>query len=483
MSNINDDNKLKVLIVSTEVTPYAKSGGLGDVVGSLPKELQKNGVDVRVVFPKYRTLRQAYINNQSYIGSFNVSLGWRKQSASVFTFDAEVPTYMIENDYYFGRDGFYGYGDDYERFAFFSKAAIEFLLTVKFKPDIIHFNDWQTGIGPVYLNDIYKKFLFFSNMKSLYTIHNLQYQGIFWRDILGNIDLNDGYYTGGQLEFNSGVSYMKAGVLYSNAVSTVSKTYSLEIQSPGFGYGMDGVLRCRADVLSGILNGIDYDSNNPETDKRIFANYSVENLESKKVNKAELQKMLNLPVREDVPMFSVISRLVDQKGLDLIAGAMDELMSKDIQLVILGTGDGRYEHLFRYMQGRYPDKVSANITFNEDLAQKIYAGSDIFLMPSLFEPCGLGQIIAMRYGTIPVVRKTGGLADTVKHYSPEAKDGTGFVFEHYLSSGLMWAVYRALDTYYSNDWSNIVRNAMKADFSWKKSAEKYINLYTSLKNS
>lgn len=476
------DNRLRVLMVSTEVTPYAKSGGLGDVIGSLPKELLKNGVDIRIVLPKYRTIREEYLKNSTYINSFVISLDWRRQSASIFTIDADIPTYLIENDYYFGRDGLYGYGDDYERFAFFSKASVEFLGLIGFKPDIIHFNDWQTGLGPIYLNDYYKKFLFYSNIKTLYTIHNLQYQGAFNRDILGHVDLNDGYFAGGQLEFHGNVSYMKAGLLYSDRISTVSETYANEIQTPAFGYGIDGVLRYRSNDLSGILNGIDYEINNPETDDRLFYKFNKDSLENKRKNKTELQKMLNLPVRSAVPMFSVISRLVDQKGIDLIANNMDELMSKDIQLVILGAGDGRYEHLFRYMNHRYPDKVSANIMFNEDLAQKIYASSDIFLMPSLFEPCGLGQIIAMRYGTIPVVRKTGGLADTISHYNSDTKEGNGFLFEDYIASGLMWAIYQALDVYYSGEWDTVVKNAMSCDFSWKKSSEKYIKLYTELKN-
>lgn len=478
----SDENRLKVLLVSTEVSPFVKSGGLGDVIGSLPKELLKNGVDARVVLPKYRTVREEYLKNASYLHSFEINLDWRRQSASVFMLDADVPTYMIENDYYFGRDGLYGYGDDYERFAFFSKAAVEFLGVVGFKPDIIHFNDWQTGLGPVYLNDMYKKFLFYADIKTLYTIHNLQYQGVFGRDILNLVDLNDGYFCGGQLEFYGNVSYMKAGLQYADHISTVSDTYANEIQTSAFGYGLDGTLRHRSNVLSGILNGIDYDANNPETDKRLFCNFNSESLENKQKNKTELQQMLNLPVRASVPMFTIISRLVDQKGLDLIAHSIDELMAKDIQLVVLGTGDGRYEHLFRYMSHRYPDKVSANILFNEDLAQKIYAAGDLFLMPSLFEPCGLGQLIAMRYGTAPVVRKTGGLADTVTHYNSETKEGNGFVFEDYLASGLMWAVNQALDTYYSGDWDTVVKNAMACDFSWKKSAERYIKLYQKLKH-
>jgi starch synthase len=328
---------------------------------------------------------------------------------------------------------------------------------------------------------MYKRFTLYENTKSLYTIHNLKYQGRFPREILSNVDLNDGYFTGGQLEFFKTVSYMKAGVLYADAVSTVSETYALEIQTPGFGFGMDGVLRLRSETLSGILNGIDDESYDPAGDPALPAKFSAADPAGKSACKAAMQRELGLPQRADVPVFSIISRLVDQKGLDLVAGAIDELMSLDIQLVALGAGDWHYERMFEYLRERYRDKLSANILFNEDLARRIYAGADIFLMPSLFEPCGLGQIISMRYGTVPIVRKTGGLADTVSHYSEANKTGNGFMFNDYLSSGLMWAVRQALDAYRGGDWPGIVRNAMKSDFSWKKSAEKYIGLFERMK--
>ncbi len=470
---------IKVLIVSTEVNPYAKAGGLGDVIGTLPKVLRHKGIDARVVLPKYRTIRSELLENVSYVDSFTVTLGWRNQSASVFLSSMEVPTYLIENDYYFGRDGFYGYGDDFERFAFFSKASVEFLGHVDFKPDIIHFNDWHTGLGSVYLKDFYKQFMFFSDIKCLYTIHNIQYQGVFSRDILGSIDLNDGYFNMYKLECYGCVNYMKAGVVFADAISTVSDTYSKEIQSYGFGYGLEGVLSERRDNLYGILNGIDYELSNPKTDKHLFKNYDVDSIQDKKINKTELQKQLNLPTR-DVPLFGIVSRLADQKGFDILAVAIEELLSKDIQLVVLGTGEGRYEHLFRSLAYRYPHKLSANIFFNEGLAQKIYGGADIFLMPSLFEPCGLGQLYAMRYGTIPVVRNTGGLADTVVHYNPETKTGNGIVFDNYDAWGLMWGINEALKYYYSDQWTTIIKNAMNSDFSWDRSAEKYVRLYKDL---
>ncbi|MDR1532875.1 MAG: glycogen synthase GlgA [Clostridiales bacterium] len=477
-------NKLKVLIVATEVNPYAKSGGLGDVAGSLPGSLRRLGVDARVVMPKYKFINQEYLRRCSYAGSFFTKLGWRSQSASIYRMDGDAPIYLIENDYYFGRDGFYGYGDDFERFAFFSKAAVEFLNEVEFQPDVIHFNDWQTALGTVYLKDQYSRYLFYSKIKSLYSVHNLQYQGVFGRDILNTVDLNDGYYNSSQLEFYGNISFMKAGLVYADAVGTVSETYSKEIQTPNYGFGMDGILRSRAGDLYGILNGIDNDKYNPAADPRLYACYDTKRIGAKYANKRALQKHLGLPDR-DVPMIGIISRLANQKGFDLISVAMEELISKDIQIVVLGTGEGRYEELFRHMSWRAKDKVSANIFFDDDLARKIYASSDIFLMPSLFEPCGLGQLFAMRYGSVPIVRKTGGLADTVSHYNPNTGQGTGFVFEDYNASGMMWAVNEALRAYRMGPdyWGRIVYNAMSADFSWNKSAEKYVELYEKLKES
>lgn len=471
---------LKVLFVSSEVSPYAKSGGLGDVAGSLPKALKDAGVEVKVVFPKYKNIKEEYLKTAKYIDSFVVTLGWRTQGASVFSIDGDVDTYMIGNDYYFGRDGYYGYGDDHERFAFFSKAAIEFLNVIDFIPDVIHCNDWQTGPVCVYLKDIYSKITYFSKIKTLYTIHNLQYQGIFGKETLDMMDLNEGYFTNDKLEFHGNISYMKAGVLYADAVSTVSRTYADEIQTSQYGYGMDGVLRCRSDKLSGIVNGIDYEANNPETNKKIFDTFNVNNRDGKRNNKHGLQYELGLPER-DVPMLSIISRLADQKGINLIIECMDELMSKDIQLVVLGTGEARYEWIFKDFANRYPDKVSANIMFNDTLAQKIYASSDLFLMPSLFEPCGLGQLFAMSYGTVPIARTTGGLVDTIKNYNKETGEGNGFLFQDYVSSGLMWAINEALSIYYDEyNWNKVVTNAFNTKFSWDTSAKEYIKLYESL---
>ena len=481
-------NELKILFVASEVGPFVKSGGLGDVAGSLPKALSALGVDVRVVLPKYNSIDIARLANLQEAAKFEVQLDWRKPVSRVFELnDGSVayPVYFIENEQYFNRGHLYGHGDDHERFAFFSKAAISMLASIDFKADIIHFNDWQTGLGCVYLKDIYKNFMFYENMKSLFTIHNLQYQGSFGREILPQVGLNDGYFVDDKLEFHGMVSYMKAGLTYSDYISTVSETYAREIQTPGYSHGMDGMLRSRSHQLAGIVNGIDYVENNPAKDTRLFANYdSKSHMKGKAKNKAELQKTLGLPQRPDVPIFAIISRLVEQKGLDLISAAMHELLQRDLQIVVLGTGSQQYEHLFWATAQHRPDKLSANIMFDIDLAQKVYAASDFFLMPSLFEPCGLGQLIAMRYGSLPVVRKTGGLADTVTHYDYTKRIGHGLLFEDYLSSGLVWAVDEALGLYGNQPHFTAARkNAMSEDFSWEISANKYVKLYQKIKNT
>ena len=477
------DSELKVLFVASEAGPFVKSGGLGDVAGSLPRALTKLGVDARVVLPKYGTINEAYLTGAKFIDSFEVQLDWRSQYAGIIMAQWDYPVYLIDNEYYFNRGQLYGHGDDYERFAFFSKAALSMLTIIDFKPDIIHFNDWQTGLGCVYLKDIFSKFMFYENMKSLFTIHNLQYQGTFGREILPDVDLNDGYFINDKLEFHNNVSYMKAGLTYSDFISTVSETYAKEIQTPAYSYGMDGMLRSRDYQLVGIANGIDYEEYNPAMDKRLFANFTADDITGKAKNKAELQKMLGLPQKPDVPMFAIVSRLAEQKGLDLVASVMGELMQRDLQIVVLGTGSQQFEHLFYSTAHHHPDKLSANITFDINLAQKIYAASDFFLMPSLFEPCGLGQLIAMRYGAVPVARKTGGLADTIVHYDYASCTGYGLLFEDYLHSGIMWAVDEALKLYADEKHFKAARtNAMAADFSWEASAKEYVKLYNHIKH-
>jgi len=476
---------LKILFVSAEVSPFSKTGGLGDVAGSLPKALRARGVDVRVVMPKFGNIPPAGTGQLKSVANLTVHLSLRTQYAEIFGLDAYgdgVSVYFVGNDYYFNRDHLYGYGDDHERFAFFTKAAIEMLGHIDFKPDIMHFNDWHSGLGPTYLRDVYGGFTFYDSIKSLFTIHNLNYQGIFGRPVLWDIGLNDGYFTNGDLEFHGNISFLKGGIIHADAVSTVSQTYADEIQTPSYGYGMDGLLRKRSNDsrLFGIVNGIDTATNDPKTDPHIYVNYCKDSLAGKKAGKHRLQEALGLPTH-DAPVFSMITRLAEQKGLDIIAMVMEELMSHDIQLIVLGTGEARYENLFKDYAYRFPHKVSANITFDNTLAQQIYAGSDMFLMPSVYEPCGLGQLFALRYGTVPIVRKTGGLADTVKHYNWDTKVGNGFLFEDYVASGLMWAVREALAAYNSPHWGNLVHNAMSLDYSWDSSAEEYIRLYEKIR--
>jgi len=474
---------LKVLLLSTEVNPYSKSGGLGDVAGSLPKALREVGVDVRIIMPLHKSVPRELIADAKEIVSFTVQLSWRSQTATVLSLNDTI--YFIKNDYYFNRDNFYGEHDDHERFAFFSKAAVEMLMTIDFPADILHCNDWHTALSATYLRDIYRQFAYYAKTKSLVTIHNLNYQGVFGREILWDISLNDGYFTNGDMELHGNISYLKAGLVHADALSTVSKTYAKEIQTPEYGYGLDGLLQKRGTEdgkLWGITNGIDVAENNPEIDPCVYVNFNADSLDKKRENKHKLQEELGLPVG-DMPMFSMITRLAEQKGFDILAVIMDELMRMDIQLVVLGTGDARYEDMLRHYAWCNPQKVSANIRFNATLAQRIYAGSDMFLMPSVYEPCGLGQLFAMRYGTIPIVRKTGGLADTVQHFNEKTGKGNGFLFEDYVASGLMWAIKEALKVYGTPGWEAVVRNAMSGDYSWNKAAGEYVKMYKKILKS
>lgn len=476
-----DNKKLKVLLVSSEVVPFAKSGGLGDVIGSLPKALQGMGADVRVVLPKYMSIKAEHLQDAEYVGSFFTSLSWRNQEAKILQKNGAVPVYFVENDYYFGREQLYGYDDDNERFAFFCKAVLDMLALLDFYPDVIHCNDWQTGPLCMYLKETYNKMIFHSKIKTLFTIHNLQYQGNFDKSTLELLGVSEDCFENGKIEFYGNVSYMKMGLTYGDWISTVSKTYAKEIQTQEYGYGMDGILRSRSDRLSGILNGIDYKTNNPATDSHIDQNFDCHSIFKKKINKTALQKELGLEQRE-VPVIGMITRLANQKGLDILTQVFEDIMKEDVQFVLLGTGEGHYEDSFRYIQQRHLGKVSANILFDDVLAQKIYAGSDMFLMPSLFEPCGLGQMFSLRYGTVPIVRKTGGLADTVSHYDTTSKTGNGFVFESYDGSGLLWAVKEALKVYRMGEveWNHVVKNAMESNDSWEHSAKEYRMLYEEL---
>jgi len=476
-------DKLKILVVSPEVEPFAKTGGLADVAGSLPKALARHENDVRIIMPKYKQ-----IQNVDYLMDIPVEMDGHLETAIIRysklpvkgeDSDLNIPVYFIDNYKFFYREGFYGYPDDGARFNFFVKAILSALPRLDFKPNVIHCNDWQSALLPLFLKVKYDDEPFYKDTATVFTIHNLHYQGRFSKNILTTLNLNEKkFFTSEQLEFWGQVNFMKAGILYADLINTVSDKYSLEIQTPEFGEGLDGLLRKRAQDLYGIVNGIDYQNFNPETDERIYKNYSLDNIEDKVENKYRLQEELGLPGK-DVAVISIISRLVAQKGLDLVGKIMNDLLQNDVQFILLGTGEDKYQQMFSEIKIRYRKKSAVIIGFDPVLAQKIYAGSDIFLMPSKFEPCGLGQLISLRYGTIPVVHATGGLEDTIIDFNQDPEKGNGFSFDNYSALDLWKALQRALDLYKNrpHQWRQLVTNAMRADFSWNKSAQKYISLY------
>ena len=474
---------MNILIVASEAHPFIKTGGLGDVIGALPVALNDLGADVRVVIPNYRDIKKEIKENLKYIDNFTVNVGWRNQYCGILEYEHEgVKFYLLDNEYYFNRGGLYGYYDDGEKFAFFDRAVLEFAKHIDWVPDILHCNDWQTGMVPVLLKLEYSKEEKFKNMKTMFSIHNLFFKGMFDPKVLPELF---GYdyesFNNGSLEHYGAVSFLKGGINYADKVTTVSKSYAEEIKTPEYGEQLEGLLRYRSSALEGIVNGIDYKEYNPEEDKYIYSTYSVNDLENKKINKEELQKELGLTVNRDVPMIGLVSRLTHQKGCDLIINILEELLKEDIQVVVLGTGDYMYEESFKSFQGRHPNKISANIKFSNELAHKIYAASDMFLMPSLFEPCGLGQLIALRYGSIPIVRETGGLKDTVTPYNEYDETGNGFGFKNYRFEELFNITKYALKIYRNKDkWNNIVRQAMSSDNSWEKSAKEYIEIYNQL---
>lgn len=474
---------MNILFVASEAHPFIKTGGLGDVIGALPPSLKDLGVDVRVVIPNYRNIKEEIRNNLKYIDSFDVKVGWRSQYCGILEYEYEgVKFYLLDNEYYFKRGELYGYYDDGEKFAFFSRAVLEFIKHIDWTPNVIHCNDWQTAMVPVLHKLEYIKEDKFKKIKSILSIHNLFFKGMFSPDVLPELF---GYdyeaFFNGSLEHNGAVSFLKGGINYSDKVTTVSKTYAMEIKTAEYGEDLDGLLRYRGDFLEGIVNGIDYKEYNAETDKYIFMNYGSEALENKRLNKEELQKELNLPINKDVPMIGIVSRLTHQKGCDLIIRILDELMKEDIQVVVLGTGDYVYEESFKSFGYKYPEKISSNIRFSNELAHRIYASSDMFLMPSLFEPCGLGQLIALRYGSIPIVRETGGLKDTVIPYNEYTETGNGFGFRNYSHEELLNIIRYALNIFRNKDkWNRIIKNAMESDNSWEKSAKEYIRVYKEL---
>ncbi|MGE5578727.1 MAG: glycogen synthase GlgA [Bacillota bacterium] len=475
------DTGLSILLVASEVAPFAKTGGLADVAGSLPKALLLQGNDVRVVLPRYRN-----VNVKGTLGDFPVEVGGQKRTCIVRTSHIEaksadgtgsVPVYFLDNYHYFDRERYYMYPDEAERFSFFDLGVIRLCEALGFVPDVIHCNDWQAGFVPLLTRLRAAENAAFAGVATVFTVHNLRYQGRFGRDTLRLMNVGQEYFTPEGVEFYGDVSFMKAGLMFSDVINTVSETYAKEITTPEFGEGLDGVLRRRSADLYGIVNGINYHEFNPASDPRIFATYDSRTLPVKKENKHALQRELGLPVSE-APMVGVVSRLVDQKGFDLVKEAMPHLLRKDVQFVLLGTGDKDYETYFAELAAANREKVATVIGFNGILAQKIYAASDLFLMPSRFEPCGLGQLIAMRYGSVPVVRATGGLVDTVCDYDPATATGTGFVFREYTGRALFTAIERALSLYEARDrWTALVREAMERDFSWNKSAALYTELY------
>lgn len=479
---------IKVLFASSEAVPFAKSGGLADVAGTLPQNLDKNEIDIRVIMPKYGAIDEQYSSKMEFVTNINVQIGWRNQYCGIFKLVHEnVTFYFIDNEFYFKFGNLYSYiHEDIEKFAFFSKAVLSVLPSIDFRPDIIHCNDWQTGAIPVLLNAQFQNNPFYRGIKTIMTIHNLKYQGIWDKnavcDVLG---LSFDYFTADKLEFNNNLNVLKGGLVYCDAITTVSDTYAKEIQTPEYGEGLDGLLRARSQNLYGILNGLSYEQYNPKTDKYIFKNYSSRDFVScKRENKLALQRELNLQEDENAFMIGIVSRLTDQKGFDIIAHIMERLSKMHIQLVVLGTGDSSYESMFNWYAQNHSGKFSSNIRFSNELAHKIYAASDAFLMPSKFEPCGLSQIISLKYGTVPIVRETGGLKDTITPYNEYNNTGNGFSFAPYNANDLFYVTEYAYNTFKNNKtaWNAIARRAMKCDYSWEVSAKKYLTLYKTLLN-
>lgn len=476
--------KMQIVFASAECAPFVKTGGLGDVAGSLPAALVRAGAEVIVMVPKYATIKDEYKAQMEHFSDFYVSLGWRNEYCGLEKLEHDGVTYMfIDNERYFARDYPYGFFDDGERFAFFSKAITESLqhLPAGFECDILHCNDWQTALAPVFLREFYQGLPLYDRVKTVFSIHNVAFQGQFsdtvLEDILGVAHIPA---AASQLRCDAcSINYMLGALRYADAITTVSPTYANEIQTPEFGEGLDGVLRERSYALQGILNGIDVAGFDPATDKRIAANYTVEDRSGKAVCKAKLQEELGLEVRDDRPLMVMVTRLTRQKGLDLVMYALDRILSGGVQVAVLGTGDRDYEDGLRYFQDKYPGTMAARIEFDPALSQRMYAAADMFLMPSKFEPCGLSQIIAMRYGTLPIVRETGGLKDTVIPYNEFTGEGTGFSFSNFNGDEMGDAVFRAARLFWDNRdaWNQLVTQAMSQDFSWTRSADKYLDLY------
>lgn len=477
----------KILFASSEAVPFIKTGGLADVVGSLPRYFDPEKYDVRVIVPKYACMDESFLSSLRYRCHFYIPLNWRKQYVGIFEAKYHgITYYFIDNEFYFaGPNPYNNIYEDVEKFAYFSKAVLACLPYIDFSPDIIHCHDWQTGLVPVFLHTSFGDDSFYSNIKTMYSIHNMKFQGR-WRvnevkDITG---LPEHIFNSKELESYGEANYLKGGIVYSDIITTVSPTYAHDLQTPEGGEGLDGLMRARSNCLYGILNGIDYDEYNPNTDPYIDTHFDLDSIQNGKLaNKAALQKAFGLPEKADTFLIGIVSRMTDQKGFDLVAYILDELLdSMDVQLVILGTGEERYENMFHHFQNHYPQKVSANIGYSEEKAHQIYAGCDAFIMPSLFEPCGLSQMMSMRYGTVPIVRETGGLIDSVEAYNEYENTGNGFTFCNYNAHEMLGIIRYAYSTY-KNDpkaWGMIMQRGMKTDFSWNHSAKQYERLYDSM---
>jgi len=471
---------MKVLFVSAEVVPFSKTGGLADVAYSLPRALINENVDVRIMTSRNFHNKKVDVE-ETHLLNTEVEVGWRKQYLGLSKTEFnDIQFYFLDNEYYFKREGIYGHFDDAERYSYFCRAALEALIHLDFEPDVIHFNDWHTAMIPLLIKKHYGHIEKFRNIKTVFTIHNLKYQGVFDAEVLNELlNLDYSEFESGAVEFFGGINFMKSGITFADAVTTVSDTYAKEIREPYFGEKLHDLIRDHENKLHGIINGIDFEIYNPEIDPKIIKNYSHKNSSRKQINKEHLQDIMGLR-KSKRPLIAMVTRFADQKGLDLLEHIIEELLELDIQLVVLGSGEEKYESMFKHFSYHY-DNLSASIGFNEGLAHEIYAGADMLLMPSLFEPCGLSQLISQRYGTVPIVRETGGLRDTVKHYNKYTQEGSGFSFGSYNAHEMLFAVKRALELYDNKkEWRILVKNIMQLDTSWKQSALKYKALYQDL---
>ena len=479
-------DKIKILMAASEAIPYMKTGGLADVVGSLPKYFDKDRYDVRVILPMYKCMDDKLLPQLKFVCHFYVNLNWRRQYVGIFTSQYDgVTYYFVDNEFYFAGDKPYNnIYEDVEKFAFFSKAVLEALPVIDFAPDVIHCNDWQTGLLPVFLKTVYGSDNFYAGIKTVFTIHNMKFQGR-WKikEVADVTGLPEHIFNSGELEFYGEANYLKGGIVYADEITTVSPTYADEICTPEGGEGLDGLMLERRRHLRGIVNGIDYDVFNPMKDTYLDKHFSVRELSGKVVNKRQLQEKYGLAVDKDVMLIGIVSRLTKQKGFDLVAYVMEEMLSTmNVQFIVQGTGEQQYEEMFNYFHGRYPQKLGVYIGYSEENAHEIYAGCDAFLMPSLFEPCGLSQLMSMRYGTLPIVRETGGLKDTVVPYNEYENTGDGFSFANYNAHDMLHVIKYALDVFenHKDRWQEMMQRAMRHDFSWKASAKEYEKLYDML---